>query len=486
MRASRRLPKPILLLVCSAFLACSCHKGGKDLKKSVVKVFSTVQNVDYYEPWKPGSETRLEGCGSILEDGRILTTARLIHKSTYIEVQKFGETKRYVAKVDADGYDTDLALLTVSDKEFSKGVKPVEFGDLPQPGDKLLIQGSDELSMKDDSVSGLDMVWTWEGGCFLPAIVTDSDIDTKNEGCPVFKDGKCVGIPFESWHQSKKAGSLMPVNMIQRFLKSIQGGRPYGGLMDLGVYGQDLENTALRDYYHLKPGQTGVAVTKVLYRGAAEGLLKEGDILTAIDGHSLDNEGYITLGKSERIEGDYLISLYQQGESVALDILREGKSLTVKVPLKPAPSLVSYRADNRHPSYFMIGGFVFVPLTYNYLQAAGSSNKPALQELNSHGLVSPGHKEIVVMSHVLPHGNNIGYENITNFIVDKVNGQPVAEMKDVIAAFGHPAGGNDIIEGDNHAWSGSIIVLNAKKAAQATQEILKTYHIPSDRSKDLK
>ena len=486
MRRSRPFPKPFLLLAFTALLACSCHKGEKDFKKSVVKVFSTVQNVDYYEPWKPGSEARLEGCGSILKDGRILTTAHLIHKSTYIEVQKFGETKRYVAKVDADGYDTDLALLTVDDKDFFKGVKPVEFGDLPQPGDKLVLQGSDELSMKDDSVSGLDMVWTWEGGCFLPAIMTDSDIDTKNDGCPVLKDGKLVGIPFESWHQSKKAGSLMPVNMIEMFLKSVEGGRPYGGLSDLGVYGQDLENTALRDYYHLKPGQTGVVVTKVLYEGAAEGLLKEGDILMAIDGQKLDNEGYIDLGKSGRIEGDYLISLHPPGEETSLDILRDGKEMKIKVPLKPAPNLVSYRADNRHPTYFMIAGFVFVPLTYNFLQAAGSSNKPALQELNSHGLISPEHKEIVVMSHVLPHDNNVGYENMSNFMVDKVNGQPVTEMKDVISALNHPVGGYDIIEGDNHAWSGSVIVLNAKKAAQATQEILKTYRIPSDRSKDLK
>jgi S1-C subfamily serine protease len=163
----------------------------------VVKVFTTYQNVDFYEPWKPGSTDTLEGCGSILPGGEILTNAHLVNKANYIEVQKFGETKKYVAKVDKEAYDMDLALLKVDDKDFAAGIVPVDFDDVPQEGDKVSLQGGDELSVKDDTVSGLDMVWCWEGNASVPAIILSSEIEAKINGCPVFnKNGKFIGIPL--------------------------------------------------------------------------------------------------------------------------------------------------------------------------------------------------------------------------------------------------------------------------------------------------
>ena len=347
--------------------ACSTFRH-RDTKKSVVKVFTTIQNVDFYEPWKPGSNTSLEGCGTILPDGRILTTAHLANKATYIEVQKYGETKRYEAKVDQVGNDLDLALLTVADKDFSKGTVPVEFGDLPAPGDKISLQGGDELSAKDDTVSGLDMAWVWEGADYVPVLMTGADVDPKINGCPVFdKDKKFVGIPFSSWHKQDKSGSILPVTVVKTFLRAVKGGRSFPGQADPGVYTQELKSPALRDYYHLPQDKTGVVTTQVLYGGASVGLLKEGDVITGLDGFDIDDEGYIQLDKNQRVAADYLTALLLPGETTHFDIYRDGKKLKVDVPLKTLPKLVDYRADNRHPTYFMIAGFVFVPLTYNYL-----------------------------------------------------------------------------------------------------------------------
>jgi len=99
----------------------------------------------------------------VIPGNRILTTAHFVNKGNYIEVQKFGETKRYVAKVEQVGYDMDLALLSLEDPEFFKDAVPVRFGDLPSPGDKILIHGADELSIKEDTLSGLDMVFQRKG-----------------------------------------------------------------------------------------------------------------------------------------------------------------------------------------------------------------------------------------------------------------------------------------------------------------------------------
>jgi S1-C subfamily serine protease len=466
--------------------ACRWHKE-KDLKKSVVKVFSTVQNVDFYEPWKPGAQVQLEGCGVVIPGGRILTNAHFADKANYIEVQKFGETKRYVAKVEQVGYDLDLALLSLEDQDFFKDAQPVEFGDLPAPGDKVVIHGGDEISVKEDTVSGLDMVYSTEALRYVPGLITYEPIDPKKDGCAVFSNGKFVGLPFESWHVPDKTGSIIPVNVVRRFLKGIQDGRPYGGFPDIGATVQCLENPSLQAYDKLPPDKTGVVVTKVIYGGSADGVLKEGDILTAIDGQPIDDEGDITLAKSERIDWTYLLTFYQMGEKATLDVLRDGQPMKIQVPLKPISKLVSFRPDNIHPTYFLYAGFVFVPLTSNYFGSGDwEAFKPELKDLFFHGFPSPDRKQVVLLSHVLPHDINVGYDQQTNLIVKKVNGRPISEMKDLVAAFQNPVGGYQVIDLDDHVWFGSKIVFDAAKASQATADIMTEFKIPADRSSDLK
>ncbi len=476
-----------LVLGLGLFFCARVWGGDETTRKSVVKVYTAAQSVDYYEPWKPGSEVQLRGCGTILPGKRILTTAHMVNKGNYIEVEKFGETKRYVAQVEQVGFDLDLALLSVQDGDFFTDTKPVEYAELPGRGDKLVIQGGDELSIKEDSVSGLEMVWSSEGGRSMPGILTNAAIDASNNGCPVFNGGKLVGIPFDSTGKPDKTGSLIPVNVIQRFFKGIQGGRPYEGFPDLGFYTQDLKNQTLRDFFKISPKQTGEIITKIFYGGSADGVLREGDVLTAIDGNPVDDEGYITLKKTGRIPEIYLATFYSIGEKISLDIIRDGKPLNVKMPLKPAVKLLPDRQDERHPTYLMMGGLVFVPLTMNYFSAANwDAFKPELQDLAVHGLPSAEQKQVVLMSHVLPHEINKGYDKLTNVIVKKVNGCPISEMKDLLEALKNPAGGYHVIEIDDFNWSGSRIIIDAEKEKLATDEIRQTFKIPSDRSQDLK
>jgi S1-C subfamily serine protease len=479
--------KIILSLCFTLFLSTRVWGDDEILRKSVVKVFTTTQNIDYYEPWKPGAQIPLQGCGAIIPGHFILTTAHLVNKGNYIEVQKFGEAKRYVAKVEQVGYDLDLALLSVDDPDFFTGTQPVVFGDLPNHGDKLLIQGGDELSIKEDSVSNMEMVLGNEGGRLMPAILTDGPIDGSNNGCPVFSGGKFVGIPFDCIGKPDKTGSIIPINVIQRFFKAIQGGRAYDGLPDLGFYTEDLENPSLRDYFKISSKQSGEIITKIFKDGSADGILNEGDVLTAIDGHSVDDEGYINLPKIGRVPECYLATFYLMGEKMSLEILRDGKPLKIQMPLKPVSQLLTDRQDARHPTYFVMAGFVFVPLTVNYFSTASwDSFKPELQDVFFHGLRSDQQKQVILISHVLPHEINKGYDKLTNVVVEKINGRPITEMKDVLEAFDHPLDGFDVMDIDDHDWFGSTIVIDAAKAKQATDEINQTFKILSDRSQDLK
>ena len=482
------LKRKIIIGLCFVLLLPACRrKSDETLKKSVVKVFSTIQFVNFYEPWKPGADAQYQECGCVIPGQRILTTAQMVDKSNYIEVQKFGETKRYLAKVDKIGFDMDLALLTVEDKDFFKGTDEVEFGNVPLPGDKIKIFGGDELSIKEDTASGLKFLWSTEALRTVPTILTNSEISPNSYGCPVFSAGKLVGIPIDTTGKPEKTGSIMPVNMIQRFFKGFKDGHPYDGFPDLGIFTESLENQTIRNYYKLTPKQTGVLITKLAINGSGIGHLKENDVLMAIEGHSVDNEGYITLRKSERIEYDYLDAFYLMGEEATLDILRDGKPLKVKVPLKPLSYFLPYNGDNRKPTYFMYAGFIFVPLTGNYCQMGKWENlKSELKEYWYYGNPSAERKQIVLVSHVLPHEINTGYSPVNDFIVEKVNGQPIREMKDLITAFNKPLGRFHKIEIEDHSFFGSTIIFDAKNAKRATQEIMNNFKIPSDRSDDLK
>lgn len=476
----------------SSLLLFALWSGGRALHaddnftKSVVKIFVTSQNVDFYEPWKPGAEMIMQGSGCILSGQRILTTAHMIDKGHYIEVQKFGQTDRSVAKVEELGYDTDLAVLSVDDAKFWDDTKPVEFGDIPVRDDKLLIQGPDELSIKEDSVLGVNIVFDDEGGRSMPAILSNSAVDPGNEGAPVFSKGKLVGIPFNSSGKPDKTGSLIPVNVIQRFFRAIANGRHYDGFPEMGFATQELKNPALRAAYQVPDNVSGVIVSKVVYQSSADGLLQEGDVLTQVDGHDVDNEGNINLPKIGRLSVSYLECNYIPGESMNLQILRSGKSMSLKMPLKPMSRLLAHRSDNVHPTYYMVAGLVFVPLTDSYFGTDNFGNfKPELQDLYYHGLPSPERSEVVILSHVLPHAINQGYERLSNAIVTKVNGQDIRNMKDVVDAFSHPVGNEDVVDIDDHEWFGSTVVIDASRAPAATDEILNTFKISNDRSKDL-
>ena len=59
------------------------------------------------------------------------------------------------------------------------------------------------------------------------------------------------------------------------------------------------------------------------------------------------------------------------GHVVSLQILRQGKQLTIKRELKNYPRLIPrYDGFDSHPSYVMVAGLVFVPVSYHWIRHA--------------------------------------------------------------------------------------------------------------------
>ena len=139
------------------------------------------------------------------------------------------------------------------------------------------------------------------------------------------------------------------------------------------------------------------------------------------------------------------------------------------------------------PSYLIYGGLVFMPLTRDLLAEGGEDEVPSeLRFYLEHGLPSPERRQLILLRKVLPHEVNAGYEGFRDLVIERVNGRAVADMELLLRALSSPQGRFLVVETDGLSSPGGLIVLDARKAEQATGEILKTYGIEADRSEDLR
>jgi hypothetical protein len=282
---------------------------------------------------------------------------------------------------------------------------------------------------------------------------------------------------------AQNTGYLVPMMLVERFLKEIRTGQ-YHPVPSLGIFKQPLENDTVRSYFGMKPGQTGVLVSSVVYGSSASGILQEKDVMLSIAGYPIANDGTIPFRPGERLNSNYPLCFHQPGDHLSLDILRGGKPMAVTLTLKEDPRLVPSLAYDVSPTYFIFDGLVFTPLTLNYMRAKEGAD---FSTYYYDGLPGPDRKQVVLISHVISHEINKGYgSSCSNLVVRSVNGHPISEMKDLLKAFDDPKGGWHVIETGDDPDSQMRIVLDASKSKQATAEILGLNHIPSDRSEDLK
>jgi hypothetical protein len=155
--------------------------------------------------------------------------------------------------------------------------------------------------------------------------------------------------------------------------------------------------------------------------------------------------------------------------------------------MKAPSSLVSLPKPERKPTYFVFAGLMFVPLTSEYLASWEWKDVDVrFQHLYRDGLQSADRREVVIVSHVLAHPANAGYHDIRGAIVERVNGQPIREIRDVVRAVRKPSGKLHVVQFDNALYTfGSHVVLKASEVEQATREVLATYGVTRDRSEDL-
>ncbi len=482
----RRKNLKLLLTLLLTIGILSANSQQEDItKQAIVKIYNVAKVPHYLSPWSSSMQSS-SGSGSIIEGGYILTNAHVVANQAFLEVQRYGERKRYIAKVYAVSHQADLALLKVEDHTFYKGVVPLTFGSLPEVEQKIVVygypMGGATLSATIGVVSRVEHhSYAHSGETFL-AVQVDAAVNPGNSGGPALSDGKIVGVVMQVISRSQNIGYLVPVTMVKHFLDDMKDGH-YDGFADLGIGTQKLENPAMRRYYGLDENVTGKLIDKIVYNSSMKSVLKEGDILTAIDGHNIENDGTIAFRKHEYTDYNYYVDLHQMGESIMLDIIRNRKAMRVKGVLKNKADdvfLVKTTRYDEMPSYVIYGGYVFSPLTRNLIRST-KRNRLRLSCLASKWQEDEK-DEVVVLLKVLASGISRGDNNFGMWPIDTINGQTFKNFKEFYTLM-DASKAPYIVLADK---DGVKVIIDKKEALKKQGALLKKYNIEYDRSEDIR
>lgn len=482
-----------LVLACAARVPAEPAAADADVKGAIVKIYTYHDVPDYQNPWSRRGTFASTGSGCIIKGKRILTNAHVVSDETFIQVRRYGDPKRYPARVLSVSHAADVALLTVDDPEFFGDATPLEVGDLPRAQQEVLVYGfplgGDTLSITKGVVSRVEHQTYAHSSCNFLAVQIDAAINPGNSGGPALVSNRVVGVAMQGISQADNIGYIVPAPILEHFLADLDDGH-YDGFPSLGIVMQGMENRDLKKKYGLGEKETGMLVVKIARGSAAEGVLQEGDVLLSVEGHPIADDGTAEFRGKERTSVSYYIQAHQLGDPLTAEILRDGRRQGVTVQLaRPLEDdrLIPMEQYDVLPRYYVYGGAVFCPVTVNLLKSWGpnwyDTAPEELVALLGFNYRADERDEVVLVLKVLAAEANQGYQDISTWVVTEVNGTKVTSLKQLV----------DLVEqGDGSPFvkfvnkQGQQIVLARERVKQNQAKILETYRIPEDRSPDLR
>jgi len=458
------------------------------VQQSTVKIHNTMQVDRFSTPWQASPPMRGSGTGFVIGGKRILTNAHVVSNSRFLEVQKNGDPRRYLARVRFAAHDCDLAMLDVDDPAFFDKLPPVAFADtLPSLGDTVTAigfpLGGDRVSITRGVVSRIDhSIYAHSSIDQHLVLQVDAAINPGNSGGPVVFNGKVVGVAFQGLSVGDNIGYAIPVPVIRHFLKDIEDGT-YDGYPEIGIDYFELRNPAMRTSLGVPAGETGIVISRVDPFGSAQGHLEPGDVLLHIDGHDIAEDGTIRLDGNP-VEFTELFERRQSGDTLDMRIFRAGQVQVLKLVLaNPTDPFVFRNLYDIQPEYAIFGGLVFAPLNREILKTIGTGfetvNDQRLIYLSRYAKIDGHHRDhdaFVILIRRLPHPVNTYAESFINGLVVDVNGMPIRRMQDLVTAFKTPANGFHVIR---FAGMTDPLILDAGVLGTVQDGILSQYGVLS-------
>lgn len=346
-------------------------------------------------------------------------TKTALKKEAIAEVQEATKKASKSKSGSSRGKASAQAIEKLSDSAKDAAL---ELGGLPELHARVTVigypTGGDNVSVTRGVVSRIEpQSYTDSPGHELLAIQIDAAINPGNSGGPALDDKhRVVGVAFCSLQGAENIGYIIPTPIIMHFLEDLQKHKgSYTGFVRLGLSTQSLDqNHAACEYFKLKPGMSGLLVADVDVVGDAHNKVKKDDVLLAVEGVPLANDGTVPFRRRERIHFDYLLMNKYKGDPCKLTVWRDGKEVELQIKLKPKlQELVPSHASNPvpNPPYLVYGGLVFTRLSFAYIAEYGDDWYNTAPRDLLHQAFHPKHlredQEIVILSHVLVDDCNL-------------------------------------------------------------------------------
>lgn len=451
------------------------------IEDSVVLITNHQQLPNWNAPWKRGFTTSGTGTGFLVQNQWILTNAHVVSNSRLILVKKISSPNPFIAQVVAIAHDSDLAILKVDDPSFYENMEPLKLGKLPKLQTAVRTYGypigGTTISRTEGIVSRVEFGTYLHSGVDAHLIIqTDSAINPGNSGGPVIQDHEVVGVAFQSNPNLDDVGYLIPVPLVRRFLQDIEDGT-YEGVPEIGIHVSNLLNGHLRKFMQLPPRVGGVLIDRVIPQSSADGFLQKGDVLLEIEGQPIDAAGMVDYA-GHRVPFHIMAEHKMVGDFLSVRLWRNEQMQEAQFTLRPPPFGKEFRLSyDTNPQYLIFGGLVFVPLNRNYIQS-GQSSPALIYEHLFREIEQPGtrREQTILIIGLLPSPVNAGYAGLKNFIVQRVNGQPIQSLKHLKMLLSELEKTVEFFIFESQ-WNPTLIVLEKEAVQKEHAAILQRYGI---------
>ena len=289
----------------------------------------------FFELFGGGPQSRVTGSiGSgviVRADGVVVTNNHVIQNMQQIRVT-LNDRREFPARVLLADERSDIAVLQLEQVDGDLPVLRIDDQEEQQVGDLVLAIGNPfgvGQTVTNGIISAVNRTETGisDSGSFIQ---TDAAINPGNSGgALVDMDGDLIGINtaiFSRTGSSTGVGFAVPATMVKRVVDSAIGGaksvvRPW-----LGVKGDSVSADIARSLGLSRP--QGLIVTEVYPQGpGARAGLEQGDVITAVDGAEINDQGGL----------NYRVGTRSPNDTVAVTILRDGRTQTLNARVSALP-----------------------------------------------------------------------------------------------------------------------------------------------------
>ena len=272
------------------------------------------------------------GSGVIISaDGYIVTNNHVVDEADELTVTLNENSKEYSARVIGADKTTDLALIKIDAKNLPAIV--IANSDDVKVGEWVLAVGN-PLGLNNTVTAGIVSAKARSMGQGVSSMIqTDAAINQGNSGGALVNTrGELIGINAMIYSQTGSNigyGFAIPTAIMN---KAVEDFKKYGSYQRamIGIQGSDLkayidnqkdQDKEVDDFGTME----GIYVAKVIEDGAAaDGGLKEGDVITSVDGQKVKQFGDLQA----------IIAKKRPGDKVKVTYLRNKKENTVTLTLK--------------------------------------------------------------------------------------------------------------------------------------------------------